>query len=117
MADCADLDECNMDINFCDDLHCINNVGSYTCGCRPGFSFVDKLYGGKAYCTDINECLKRNTCPSNALCENTLGSFICKCQAGYQGDFCEDNDECTNLEKVCDANAKCLNTVGTDDQL
>ena len=114
MAECTDIDECGMDIKFCGDLHCINNVGSYTCGCRPGFNFVGKLYGGETHCADIDECLNRNSCPTNAVCQNTPGSFICKCNPGYQGDLCEDDDECTDAEKVCDTNADCLNTKGTN---
>ena len=31
---------------------CINNIGSYTCTCKPGYGSWSKSYG----CYDINEC-------------------------------------------------------------
>jgi len=32
-----DIDECTLDIDICDH-NCTNNLGSYTCLCRTGYS-------------------------------------------------------------------------------
>ena len=113
-AKCADLDECDTGINFCDDLHCINTVGTYTCGCDRGFEKVEKRY--ETYCIDEDECSNRNPCPENASCKNTVGSYECLCDSGYDGEFCSDVDECSGLRNNCDTNAYCFNNLGSDDR-
>ena len=112
MNECTDIDECGMDIRFCGQLQCLNTVGTYNCGCRPGFEFVEKLY--EKYCIDVDECKNRNACPENAYCQNTVGSYTCSCKPGYEGTLCSDVDECAIGEVNCDPNAICLNNLGLD---
>ena len=114
-AECTDFDECETGIKFCRDLHCINTVGSYTCGCTQGFEVVEKRY--ETYCEDVDECSNRNSCPDKASCKNTIGSYECLCDDGYEGEFCTDVDECSGTIIHCDTNAYCLNTLGSDDLL
>ena len=93
----------------------MNTVGSYTCGCRSGYNYFTKinwdLYINEPYCVDIDECQNRGTCPKRSSCENTEGNYICHCDTGFEGDICEDIDECTR--NSCDANAACSNTEGS----
>ena len=39
----ADIDECETEEHNCDDANatCINNIGSFTCTCKPGYSLAD----------------------------------------------------------------------------
>ena len=68
MAECSDMDECDMGIRFCRKLQCQNTIGTYTCGCRQGF---EKVVSGNEYaCVDINECENERTCPLKADCKN-----------------------------------------------
>ena len=75
---------------------CRNNVGGYTCLCRSGFRENTSSTGKSTKCIDIDECLKQNFCQGNTECHNTEGSFSCDCVDGYEGDLCEDIDECTS---------------------
>ena len=108
MLECVDFDECEK-FNFCaDSLHCTNTIGSYICGCRPGY----KLSRKENSCSDIDECSIRNSCPTKATCQNTEGNFTCSCLDGYEGHLCTDIDECAS-DQNCDINADCINTEGS----
>ena len=116
-GECIDFDECKKHNGFCqNNVHCINTVGSYSCGCRDGYEIKEEvnweLFMRKAYCVDIDECGNRDTCSVKSTCENTDGSYFCQCQPGFEGDLCEDIDECSQTT-TCDANAACLNTDGS----
>ena len=93
MAECTDIDECDMRIRFCNQLHCMNTVGTYSCGCETGFEQVQKMY--ETYCTGVDECLNQNSCPVTSVCKNSVGSYTCKCEKGYEGETCLDYDECS----------------------
>ena len=121
MAECTDIDECDMGIRFCNfqsvtqtgrtRLHCMNTVGTYKCGCRTGFEQVQKM--NETYCTDVDECLNQNSCPVTSVCSNNVGSYTCECDTGYEGKSCLDYDECSG-NQTCDVNALCKNTPGRD---
>ena len=113
MAECTDIDECDMEIRFCGKLQCENTVGTYTCGCRDGFETVRD--GNTTACVDIDECLNEYSCPGIASCQNSFGKFTCHCPTGYSGDTCVDVDECSNETETmkCDQNAECTNTEGS----
>ena len=116
-GECIDFDECNKHNGFChENVHCINTVGSYICGCRSGYEFFTKinwdLYINEPYCVDIDECRNRVVCPKKSICKNTDGSYICQCNPGFVGHLCEDIDEC-NLTSTCDENATCFNKEGS----
>ena len=104
-----------MDIRFCNQMHCMNTVGTYRCECRSGFESKNREEFGKRdekYCSDVDECSNRNACPEKALCQNTPGSYTCKCITGYDGQLCLDVDECSGNQTNCDVNAVCVNTSG-----
>ena len=96
-----------------DKLHCMNTEGSYFCGCRDGFSKIEK--NNRNECNDINECRNENSCPENGSCQNTEGSFRCLCDFGYEmkDGLCNDVNECTSNVTKCDENADCYNTDGS----
>ena len=104
------MDECDMDIRFCRGLQCHNTVGTYTCGCRQGYSMVVSDF--ETTCADIDECLNRNTCPENAVCQNREGGYKCTCNSGFEGEICSDIDECSVNNTTCDADADCYNIQG-----
>ncbi|MBU1218553.1 hypothetical protein KKF34_04020 [Myxococcota bacterium] len=108
---CSDINECTEGTHTCDtNASCINNTGSFTCTCNPGYS-------GDGYtCVDVNECdLGTDNCSANATCINTPGSFTCTCNSGYTGNgvICSDINECTENTDNCSPNATCTNTVGS----
>ena len=107
------MDECDMNIRFCRQLQCQNTVGTYTCGCRQGFTKVVADNNQEYACADIDECLNRNTCPRNAVCQNRAGGYKCLCNSGFEGETCLDTDECSMNNTVCDTNAECHNTPGS----
>ena len=116
-GECIDFDECKKHNGFChENIHCMNTVGSYSCGCRSGYKFMTKinwdLYINEPDCVDIDECMNRGVCPKKSSCINTDGSFFCQCVQGFEGDLCEDIDECS-INSTCDANAACLNMEGS----
>ena len=116
-GECIDYDECKKHNGFCyENVHCMNTIGSYSCGCRSGYRTETKinwdLYINEPHCVDIDECKNRVVCPKISTCINTDGSFICRCDQGLDGDLCEDIDECSR-NSTCDANAACSNTEGS----
>ena len=55
-------------INCDDNASCINNLGSFECSCKNGFS------GNGRNCVDVNECAISDACNStSSTCFNTLG--------------------------------------------
>lgn len=114
---CKDLDECQD--NPCSHF-CVNNMGSYKCGCQAGF----QLSANEVECEDINECALDlpNLCPvDKPQCENTVGSFTCttRCPTGFEpnknGMGCKDINECKRSvgNAICSPFAKCINTIGS----
>ncbi|XP_066269121.1 CD209 antigen-like protein E [Branchiostoma lanceolatum] len=65
-------------------------------------------------CKDIDECRYSGYCPDHSTCTNTDGHYYCTCLQGYQGDNCEDINECHNASmNTCGQNQICINTVGS----
>ena len=77
----SDVDECSFSNPCLNGGTCINNAGSYTCRCAPGWT-------GEKCQIDINECLN-NPCLFGGSCFNTPGSYVCQCVAGRTGKNCE----------------------------
>lgn len=74
---CDDRDECKEKTALCEQK-CVNNFGSYTCGCEKGFT----LNADGITCDDIDECAAGKTYCSQR-CVNSIGSFACACNPGY----------------------------------
>ncbi|XP_046845735.1 protein crumbs-like [Xenia sp. Carnegie-2017] len=82
--------ECEIDINECDDSPCMNRgncsnfAGGYLCTCDG--------YKGKNCAIDIDECENdKMLCGNNGTCLNTNGSFYCKCDKGFTGKYCNED--------------------------
>ncbi|XP_057308374.1 uncharacterized protein LOC130646225 isoform X1 [Hydractinia symbiolongicarpus] len=67
-----DKNECAYNNGGCEH-HCLNNKGSYSCSCKPGY----KLDANARSCTDVDECAGSHGCESH--CVNTIGSYQCSC--------------------------------------
>ena len=88
----ADIDECAINIDGCDQI-CTNTNGSFYCSCNTGYRLnVDNKTcdGTKVQCihillynfVDVNECTEfLSGCDHN--CINSIGSFSCSCKDGY----------------------------------
>ena len=60
---------------------CMNEPGSFSCVCNPGYE------GSGIQCTDIDECTqKSDKCSINAACTNHQGTHSCSCNSGFIGD-------------------------------
>ncbi|XP_071421021.1 hemicentin-1 [Pithys albifrons albifrons] len=106
---CQDVNECQ-ESNSCHQ-RCFNTIGSFHCGCDPGF----QLKGRK--CVDVNEC-RQNVCRPDQLCKNTRGGFKCidLCPSGMtkaENGTCIDVDECRTGTHQCRAPQLCENTRGS----
>ncbi|NXX95340.1 HMCN1 protein, partial [Centropus bengalensis] len=106
---CQDVNECQ-ESNSCHQ-RCFNTVGSFHCGCDPGY----QLKGRK--CIDINEC-RQNVCRPDQLCKNTRGGYKCidLCPSGMtktDNGTCVDVDECRGGTHQCRYNQICENTRGS----
>uniref|UniRef100_A0A8B9SME3 Hemicentin 1 n=1 Tax=Anas platyrhynchos TaxID=8839 RepID=A0A8B9SME3_ANAPL len=106
---CQDINECQ-EPNSCHH-RCFNTIGSFQCGCDPGF----QLKGRK--CMDVNEC-RQNVCRPDQLCKNTRGGYKCidLCPNGMtkaENGTCIDIDECRDGTHQCRYNQICENTRGS----
>ncbi|XP_034265503.1 hemicentin-1 isoform X1 [Pantherophis guttatus] len=106
---CQDVNECQ-ESHPCQQ-HCFNTIGSFHCGCDPGY----QLKGRK--CTDVNEC-RQNICRSDQLCKNTRGGYKCidLCPSGMtkaENGTCIDIDECKDGTHQCRYNQICENSKGS----
>uniref|UniRef100_A0A8C4U7D5 Hemicentin-1 n=1 Tax=Falco tinnunculus TaxID=100819 RepID=A0A8C4U7D5_FALTI len=106
---CQDVNECQ-ESNSCHQ-HCFNTIGSFHCGCDPGY----QLKGRK--CMDVNEC-RQNVCRPDQLCKNTRGGYKCidLCPNGMtkaENGTCIDVDECRDGTHQCRYNQICENTRGS----
>ncbi|KAH0618308.1 hypothetical protein JD844_017379 [Phrynosoma platyrhinos] len=106
---CRDVNECQ-DSNPCHQ-RCFNTIGSFHCGCDPGY----QLKGRK--CMDVNEC-RQNVCRLDQLCKNTRGGYKCidLCPNGMtkaENGTCIDIDECRDGTHQCRYNQICENTKGS----
>ncbi|XP_073903349.1 hemicentin-1 isoform X3 [Castor canadensis] len=95
---CQDINECQ-ESSPCHQ-RCFNVIGSFHCGCEPGY----QLKGRK--CMDIDECKDgTHQCRYNQICENTRGSYRCVCPRGFRsqgiGRPCMDINECEQVPKPC----------------
>ena len=71
---CDDIDECQSGSHQCDSTICNNTVGSYECGCNPGFTILTKKDNKR--CTDQDECsLGTHQCDKNSKCINEDGAY------------------------------------------
>uniref|UniRef100_A0A8C8BLB0 Fibrillin-2 n=1 Tax=Otus sunia TaxID=257818 RepID=A0A8C8BLB0_9STRI len=88
-------------------------TGKNICGNIPGFTF--DIHTGKA--VDIDECKEIPGICSNGVCINQIGSFRCECPTGFSYNdlllVCEDIDECSNGDNLCQRNADCINSPGS----
>ncbi|XP_029108624.1 fibrillin-2 isoform X1 [Scleropages formosus] len=79
----------------------------------PGFK-ID-IETGKA--VDIDECREIAGICANGVCINQIGSFRCECPTGFSYNdlllVCEDIDECSSGDSVCQQNADCINSPGS----
>jgi len=95
-------------------------VGSYTCGCAPGYEGDGTVNGSG--CIDIDECaLGTDDCvDAPGICINQVGGYTCDCAPGYEGDGtlggtgCTDIDECAlGLDDCVEHPGICTNTMGS----
>uniref|UniRef100_H0WC62 Hemicentin-1 n=1 Tax=Cavia porcellus TaxID=10141 RepID=H0WC62_CAVPO len=106
---CQDVNECQ-EFSPCHQ-HCFNVIGSFHCGCEPGY----QLKGRK--CMDVNEC-RQNVCRPDQHCKNTRGGYKCidLCPNGMtkaENGTCIDIDECKDGTHQCRYNQICENTRGS----
>ncbi|KAK3088019.1 hypothetical protein FSP39_013547 [Pinctada imbricata] len=108
---CEDIDECKL--NTCDHK-CSDTEGSFICSCHPGY----KLAGDKTSCEACDIPYYGENCTS--ICQCGHGSDTCDpvhgclCNTGWTGDDCdEDEDECSLIPSVCQADQICSNLAGS----
>lgn len=106
---CDDVDEC-ADANPCDfNSKCINNFGSFSCQCNPGY---EQNFNN---CVDVDEC-RLEAKPCDHHCANRQGSYSCHCNRGFNIDAadnstCRDRNECVENRKLCSHD--CRNLKGS----
>ncbi|XP_078585797.1 uncharacterized protein LOC144867617 [Branchiostoma floridae x Branchiostoma japonicum] len=106
---CTDIDECVTDNDKCSD-DCLNNDGSYACGCKEGYRLAVDGFN----CVDIDECAEEvDDCEQ--VCTNTEGGFNCSCASGFTHvrESCQASENCTST--TC-KNAVCFVDVDADNR-
>ena len=105
---CSDIDECSAKTHQCHkNQTCENTVGSYECHCNLGY-----YKNSSSVCADVDECsLGTHSCPQKSICLNDVGSYTCFCIPGFQGENCDDIDECSTVP--CSVNQTCTNIIGS----
>ncbi|CAG5133717.1 unnamed protein product, partial [Candidula unifasciata] len=101
---CVDVNECLSDNGGCQQT-CVNQPGSYRCGCRDGYRLA----------ANMRSCLSMDESIAPACQQKYLnGNSSCGCFEGYKlnddGVSCADQDECST-PGVC--RHACANTVGS----
>ncbi|KAL0963262.1 hypothetical protein UPYG_G00351840 [Umbra pygmaea] len=88
--------------------------GGYKTLCG-NIGFKVDIETGKA--VDIDECREIPGICTNGVCINQPGSFRCECPSGFSYNdlllICEDIDECSSGENLCQRNADCINSPGS----
>ena len=107
---CVDFDECSNSGHDCEQV-CLNTIGYFVCSCNDTY----RLGPDGKHCVDFNECLSDNdhTCDEpHMVCVNDAGDYHCICSSGfnYDGNRCQDVDECASGDHDCDQ--LCNNTQG-----
>jgi hypothetical protein len=74
----VDVDECERQNGGCEHF-CLNEVGSYHCACREGYTLAD----GHHLCNDIDECSVHGKGPCQQVCTNLPGTYLCSCHSGF----------------------------------
>ncbi|XP_023701075.2 fibrillin-2 isoform X1 [Paramormyrops kingsleyae] len=79
----------------------------------PGFRL--DIETGKA--VDIDECREIPGICASGVCINQIGSFRCECPTGFSYSdlliICDDIDECSSREGLCQRDADCINIPGS----
>jgi sugar lactone lactonase YvrE len=103
-------DECALNKGGCQQF-CQNTVGSFYCGCYPGYT----LNSDKTTCTALPGCGPSNGGCSHGCKPLTTNTYQCTCPAGFvmlsNGKDCMDIDECENGTAGC--SHTCTNTYGS----
>uniref|UniRef100_A0A8C3RBV6 Fibrillin 3 n=1 Tax=Cyanoderma ruficeps TaxID=181631 RepID=A0A8C3RBV6_9PASS len=87
-------------------------LGSDGCGSFPGCRWCCGAFPGY-----IDECSEIPAICTNGVCINQIGSFRCECPIGFSYNnillICEDIDECSSGETLCQRHAECVNIPGS----
>ncbi|KAL1266091.1 hypothetical protein QQF64_001766, partial [Cirrhinus molitorella] len=93
----------------------IPGTGDYRSLCGSVTGFRIDFETGKP--KDIDECHEIPGVCAHGVCINHMGSFHCECPTGFSYSdlqlICEDIDECSSGEHVCQRNADCINRPGS----
>ncbi|XP_028854303.1 fibulin-2 isoform X2 [Denticeps clupeoides] len=138
LEEAKDVDECKRQEGLLCHHTCINTWGSYQCACHPGFELLqdghscapalpeednrvieeDQLVTAAAQTTRMP--VVHNLCAGSSRCSQKCsvvgGQPKCSCFPGFSlmadGQTCEDVDECITNTHTCQADERCVNTLG-----
>ena len=101
-GECEDIDECTNSGHDCEQV-CLNTIGSFLCSCNDTY----RLGPDGKHCVDYIKCVSDDdhTCDEpHMVCVNDAGDYHCICSSGfnYDGNRCQDVDECASGDHDCD---------------
>uniref|UniRef100_A0A8B9LZJ9 Fibrillin 2 n=1 Tax=Astyanax mexicanus TaxID=7994 RepID=A0A8B9LZJ9_ASTMX len=108
--------------NNCMDMRkslCFRNYNGTACENDLSYTFILTTHTNTHMIISlyIDECNEIPGICASGVCINQIGSFRCECPKGFSYNdvllICEDIDECSSSEILCQRNADCINSPGS----
>uniref|UniRef100_A0A3B3RN29 Fibulin 2 n=1 Tax=Paramormyrops kingsleyae TaxID=1676925 RepID=A0A3B3RN29_9TELE len=109
VEDLEDVDECQLDGDRLCHQRCINTWGSYECACYPGYT----LHQDGHFCVSDNPMEDNRVGQEEGRARQPPETDVPPTRTTALLNACADVNECVTNAHSCQANEKCVNTMGS----